>query len=444
MDDIKRLGRDKISRLMWNMCLQTTSAILLYSAYSLMDTYFVARGVGELAAGAVSVVSPILLLLGAVSTTVGTGAASIVSRALGRKDKDTAAYAVGNAMIIFWAFALINTVTGLIFLNPLLKLLGCTPGMMEYARNYAILIIIGSITSTGFSAVVRAEGATRYSLYMWGIPVCVNLILNPIFIFIFKWGTAGAALGTVLSQISAVVMYLYFFFGKKRSSYNIRLFHFRIKRSVAKEILLVGLPSLILNISITISTIVMNNLLKYFGGDILISAYGIVAKIAALFTMPQTGIVQGMQPIIGYNYGIKSFDRVKEAKNKAIFASISYGCVVFLFILLCKDMIVHLFISDKDMKALAVKILFIVMITLPIKGIPTIIASFYQSVGISKWSILIPVVNILIIEIPILLFGAIVGSIHGLFIAFIVKDVLALLFSFTVFEKTKKSNELRS
>lgn len=114
MDDIKRLGRDKISRLMWNMCLQTTSAILLYSAYSLMDTYFVARGVGELAAGAVSVVSPILLLLGAVSTTVGTGAASIVSRALGRKDKDTAAYAVGNAMIIFWAFALINTVTGLI------------------------------------------------------------------------------------------------------------------------------------------------------------------------------------------------------------------------------------------------------------------------------------------------------------------------------------------
>lgn len=319
-------------------------SILLYSIYSITDTYFVSTGVNEFAAGGISVASPILSILGAMSTTVGTGGASIVSRMLGKGNKEDAANVTSNAMMVYWIFAIACTVLGLLFIEPLLQLLGCTDSLMVYAKGYACIILLGSITSTAFSAIIRAEGDTKFSMYMWMVPVITNLILDPLFILVLKWGVKGAALGTICAQMISVVMSTYFFFFKKRESYSIRRDHFKLRIHIVKEIFVIGFPSLVLSVGGSICAILINNILKSQSGDVAITAYGIVWKIHGFFIMPCSGIVQGMQPIVGYNFGMGDFKRVRNTYEAVHNFDVGVWCVGSYFrvyIARAVDWIVH-------------------------------------------------------------------------------------------------------
>jgi Na+-driven multidrug efflux pump len=218
---VDALGRESIPRLMLKYTSATLIALLLNAVYNLTDTLFVSWGVGDNAMGGVSVVLPFVLLQGAISTAVGGGAASIVSRKLGAGKTDEAGKTTFNAMVVFYLTALIITATGFALINPLLNLFGVTAELYSAAKNYFIIILAGNVFSTGFSSIIRAEGKMLYGTLIWIIPITINIILDAIFIFALGWGVRGSAAATVICQFTSFLMCILFF--TKYTSQNIRV-----------------------------------------------------------------------------------------------------------------------------------------------------------------------------------------------------------------------------
>lgn len=283
------------------MSLHTTLSLVFYSLYSLTDTLFVSWGVSSFAAGGITLTAPITMILGAISTTMGTGGATLISRALGEGDRERSAQIAAHTFMTFWMAAILFTFVGLAFLEPILSIVGPDEFLAPYARDYLRVIILGSITSTGFSALIRAEGNTKFALYIWVIPTLINIIGDAVFILVLHLGTTGAAAATVLCQAVSAGMSVYYFFFSKRDAYKLKLRHFRPNLRLIGEIIAIGSPSLLSQIGASISSTVTNRCFLTFGGAAALSAFGIVSRIQSFFTLPQSGIVQGMQPIVGYN-----------------------------------------------------------------------------------------------------------------------------------------------
>ena len=225
---VDRLGTGKIGSLLWEMSSQTTLSLLVYAIYTVTDTYFLSVGINSLAAAGASIISPVLIALGGVATTVGVGGASVVSRALGEQNPEKASRTVANTFVIFWTVAVLIAVFGALFIRPIVYLLGATESVAPYAIAYGRIIFLGAIFSTGFSAIVRADGNVRYSTMMWIIPVAANTFLCWLFIMVMRLGVSGAALATVLGgQFLSACMSMYFFFFRKNRSYHLRGVYFK-------------------------------------------------------------------------------------------------------------------------------------------------------------------------------------------------------------------------
>ncbi|WP_260255978.1 MATE family efflux transporter [Streptomyces sp. 840.1] len=242
-DHTARLGTEPVGRLLWHACTQTTGAVGVYGIYALTNAWFVGHGVGDTAMAAVNLVAPLLLLLGAVSTTVGAGGASLVSRALGAGDRQAAARAAGNSFTLFWLCAVVTTTVGLALLDPLLTLLGAEGELRDSARPYAVILLCGALVSTGFSSLVRAEGRMGFSTLLWLVPVAVQITLDPLLIFGFGMGVEGAALGTVGGQAVSAALSLWFFFAQRGRPYRIDPSSLVPHGPTLRALLGIGLPS---------------------------------------------------------------------------------------------------------------------------------------------------------------------------------------------------------
>ena len=425
----ENLGTEPVSRLLAGMSLQTTLALLLYSVYALTDTFFISRGVSAYAAGGVSLTMPVVMILGAVSTTMGTGAASIISRALGKDDKEKAAATAANTFLIFWLTALAFTVLGLLFLNPLLRLLGTDDILLPYAKSYLRIILLGAVTSTGFSALIRAEGNTRFSLYIWIFPVLINLIFDPVFIFCFGWGVEGAAAATVLAQSISAGMSVYYFFFSGRDTYKIQREHFRLKRTLIGEIISIGSPSLISQAGTSLIVTIINQILLRYGGAEAITAFGIVSRIQGFMVLPQNGIVQGMQPIVGYNFAARLYDRVKKTIRLSIAASAAYGILMLLAGILGASFLVSIFVSEPEILALGASILPLIALCFPFKGIPTIVSAVFQSEGKPFLSVSLLLFGLFAVQLPVMLLLAQQFSLTGIWMSFVISDALMCIIS---------------
>ena len=208
--------------------------------------------------------------------------------------------------------ALVITVVGALFIRPSSYLLGATASVAPYAVDYGRIIFLGAITSTGYSAIVRADGNIRYSTAMWIIPVSANIVLCWLFILVLHLGVSGAALATVLGQAISAGMSIYFFFFRKDRSYQIKAAYFKPDWSIMAEVIIIGFPSFVKGISAGLVVIVTNNLLRLIGGDSALGVFAIVNRLYSGLNTPQIGIMQGMQPILGYNFGQKQLDRVRK------------------------------------------------------------------------------------------------------------------------------------
>ncbi len=277
-----------------------------------------------------------------------SGAVSIISIAFGKKDIEKANRVAGNTFMVFWTVAILITIFGLVYLEELLYAMGVTESLMPYAREYTRIILLGAVTSTGFSSLIRAEGSSKYAMYQWIIPISANIILDPILIFVFYLGIRGAAIGTVISQCISVAMCVYYFFLSGKSHMGIKLRHFLSDTIIIGEILMSGFPSFIRLASQSLTIVIINNVLRKYGGEFTIGIYGIVSKITVFLLLPLQGIIQGIQPVIGYNYGSGAKSRVSETLRCSSVIAAGYGVLMSLFLFVLSDKLMVIFSTDAE------------------------------------------------------------------------------------------------
>jgi putative MATE family efflux protein len=407
MDRSARLAQGSIPRLLFHFSLPAIVGVMAQALYAVIDRVFVGRALGPEAIAGITVAFPFMLIVLAFGMLVGFGATVLISIRLGEHNKDDAELALGNALVLLALVSIVTTVVGSVFLDPILRAFGASSEVLPYAEDYLRIIVLGTIFQTvgfGLNAAIRGEGNPRIAMLSMLISVLVNLILAPIFIFGFSWGMKGAALATVIAQaVSAVWVLAYFL--SRASLLRLRVRNLRLNRVICTSIFVIGMPSCAMQIANSILQSILIGQLRAYGGDMAISVFGIIYSALMLIAMPIVGINQGSQPIIGYNYGARRFDRVKKALETAILAASALVLLGFGVMMAFPAEVVRLFINQNDpsllaLTALGTRAIRITMATLPVVGFQIVGAGYFQAVGKPKAAMLLMLSRQVLLLIP--------------------------------------------
>ena len=330
------LGTEPIGRLLFQMAVPATIAMGVNALYNLVDTIFVGRIVGPLGIGGIGIAFPMQIAVLAVALLVGIGSASTISRSLGAGNPEKAAQVLGNAIIMILLAVAVVAITGLLFLDGLLSVLGATEDLRPYAREYLTVILPGSpfiAMAIVANHLVRSEGRSRRAMTIMLLGAGLNLLLDPLFIYVLDMGVRGAAIATVISQAASFV-YAMTFYVSGGSSIKVGLRYIRFDVGVSREVAAVGLASFVRQIAQSLFILITNNVLREVGTEIAISAFGVINKLLIFSIMPLVGIAQGFQPIAGYNYGAGNMRRVRDAVKIANVTVVSIALVYFTVVML--------------------------------------------------------------------------------------------------------------
>jgi putative MATE family efflux protein len=372
---------------------------------------------------AVNLAAPLLLILGAVSTTVGAGGASLVSRCLGANDPAGAARAAGNAFILFWLSAVTVSIVGLLALEPLLTVLGTTSGTRDLTRSYIVVLLCGTLVSTGFSSLVRAEGRLRYATALWLTTILIQMLLDPLFIYGLDLGVRGAALGNIGGQAVSGVMSLWFFFGQRQRPYRISARDLRPHGPTLRALLGIGAPSFLAGLGATLLTVLVNNILA---GAVALAAYAVCVRVLTFAAMPHLGISQGLQPVVAYNAGRRLFARVDRARILALRAVIGYGLIAALSIAALANPLAAAFVDDPLITPVTAKAMRILAIGTAAAGVAPLVSAYFQSRGRAAPSYLLSAGTLLLIKFPLVLALARFGDI-GVWLGLTVGEIASAL-----------------
>jgi putative MATE family efflux protein len=406
MDSSKQLGELKVSKLLMKFSIPAIVGMLVNAVYNLVDRIYIGNGVGSDGIGGITVAFPVMLVMMAFSMLIGLGANALVSIRLGEKRKEEAEVIFGNALSLLILIPLSISIIGLVTLDPLIKFLGASEQIFPYAKDYLQIILLGGVFQSigmGMNNFIRAEGNPKVAMCTMLIGALVNTILDPIFIFGFHWGMKGAALATILAQFVSAAWVLAYFFGGK-SLLKIHSKNLRLKLPVMGSIMSLGVAPFAMQLAASIQTLVLNTSLVSYGGDIAISGMGVVNSISTLIMMPIFGINQGVQPIIGYNYGAKKFDRVKEAYKMAVIFATIIVVVGWAVTRLFPEQLVYMFNSkDKELIDFGTMAIKRFMMFFPLIGFQIVSASYFQAIGKPRHSALLGLSRQILILIPALL-----------------------------------------
>lgn len=443
MQQTKQLGETSITKLLLKFSIPATVGMLVNALYNVVDRIFVGNGVGRLALSAITVEFPLTLMVMAFNMLIGIGASTLISIRLGQKKEKEAREIMGNAFVLFLIVGALVTVAGLFFLEPLLKLLGASPEVMPYAKDYGGIIIAGTLFFTigmGMNNMIRAEGNPKMAMATMLIGAVANIILDPIFIFVFGWGIKGAAIATIIAKaISAVWVLRYFLTGTGHLRLDIK--HIQMKSAHVLSILTLGIAPFSIQMAASLLNVILNKSLFHYGGDLALAAMGIVGSVTSLMLMPVFGITQGLQPIIGYNYGARNFSRVKEALQKGMLAATVITVLGFIIITLFPAQLVTLFNKeDADLVALGSRALQTFLMALPIIGAQIVGANYFQAVGKPKHAALLSLSRQVLILIPAILILPRFWGLNGIFYAGPLSDLLSTFITgFFVIRELKKN-----
>ena len=419
-----QLGEGPVGKLLISLSLPATFAMLVNGLYNLVDTIFIGRGVGTLAIGGLALALPAQMIVMAFGLTIGQGAASVVSRSLGAENYDRAKRAAGNAFVLAAVSGLVVLVLGRLFMEPLLNLLGATEALRESTRDYLSVIILGApflalaMTSNN---LLRAEGKAKVSMTVMLIGAVTNIVLDPIFIFVFKLGVAGAAWATIIGQFLSFLYAARFFFLRK-ADVQVELSDGRLEGSVVREILLLGFPTFIRQSGQSIVSILVNNLLGHYGGDLYISAFGVVNRLIMFLMMPLFGTVQGFQPIAGFNYGARKFDRVKKVLGVTIMVATIYTTTGFALLFSMPRLFAGIFTSDPGLLNSATHVLRFLVAAFPLVGFQIVGSTYFLVVGKSLPSLILNLSRQFLFLIPLLLMLPKIWELNGLLLSFPLAD----------------------
>lgn len=428
MDRSKQLGEEKVSKLLLKFSIPAIIGMLVNALYNVVDRIFIGNGVGPLGIAGITIGFPIMLVIMAFAMLVGIGANSLISIRLGEQRKDEAELILGNAMVLLIGIALTISIVGLIFIVPLLRIFGASETVLPYAKDYLSIILWGTVAQTvgfGMNNFIRAEGNPRIAMFTMLIGAILNTILDPIFIFVFGWGIRGAAIATVMSQVASAAWVLYHFLGG-RSTLKVHKKNLALRSHIVQKIVTLGAAPFLMQLAASLLNTIMNKSLNIYGGDIAISGMGIVSSIMTLILMPIFGINQGVQPIIGYNYGARKFDRVKKALKLAIAAATTVTCIGFAATRLFPTQLVSLFgKKDEELIEFGARAMTIFLAFLPIIGFQIVSANYFQAVGKPKHSAFLSLSRQVLVLIPALLILPRFFGLEGLLMAGPTADLIS-------------------
>jgi len=419
-----RLGEYPVGKLLLEFSIPAIVAMIANALYNVVDSIFVGRGVGSLALTAVTIALPIMVVLMAFGMLIGIGSTALISIRLGQQKPEEAEEILGTAFASAFAVGIGVSVVLLIFLDPLLRFLGATPDVFGYAKQFSSVILIGAVfqfISFGLNNIIRAEGNPLISMATMLFSAGVNTVLNPIFIFVFHWGVIGSALATVTTQIM-VSGYILYHFTIGRSNLKLHRKNLRIRTDLIWKIAAIGLSPFLLQMAASVTLFIFNSNLLAYGGEMAVAAMGVINRSALMLLMPIFGINQGAQPVIGYNYGAKKYDRVKKALKLAATAATLICIVGFLVSELFSHQIITLFNKDKELIEIGTRGIRIFMLMLPIVGIQIVITNYFQAVGKASKAIFLSLTRQVLFLIPLVLILPLFFQLDGIWIAGPVAD----------------------
>ena len=397
------LGQKPVGRLLWQYALPAMVAMTASSLYNIIDRAMIGQVVGPEAIAGLGITFPLMNLSVAFGAAVGVGASTCISVKLGQRDYETAENLLGNTVTLNLIVGLLFMVVCLVFLDPILRFFGASDVTLPYARQFMQVILAGNMITHmyfGMNAVLRAAGKPRHAMYATLFTVGMNIVLVVAFVWWLRWGIRGAALATIVSQTLALCWQMRIF-SDKRELLHLKPGIYRLKSDLVRNIVAIGVSPFLMQTTSCIIVIFMNNQFVHYGGDMAVGAYSIANSMAMVFFMFVMGVNQGMQPIVGYNFGAEKFDRMQ----RCLWLAIAAGTVILLFgwilCMLFPQEIARIFTTDPTLMAMSARGIRLDMLVFPIIASQAVITNFFQCIGKVKISIFLSLSRQLLFLLPL-------------------------------------------
>ena len=396
------LGTKPVGQLLWQYALPAIVAMSASSIYNIIDRAMIGQIVGPEAIAGLGITFPFMNLSAAFGAAVGVGSSASISVKLGQRDYQTAQNLLGNTMTLNLIIGFSFMVISLLFLDPILYFFGASEVTLPYAREFMTIILLGNVMTHmyfGMNAVLRAAGKPKHAMYSVLFTVAMNIVLVVMFVWWFRWGIRGAALATVTSQTLAMCWQLWLF-SDKQEILHLKRGIYKLKQRLVTSIIAIGISPFLMNVTSCVIVIIMNNQFVRYGGDMAVGAYSIANSVVMMFFMFVMGVCQGMQPIVGYNYGAEKYDRML----RCLFLAIGYATLILLIgwalSMLFPREIARIFTTDPTLMDMSARGIKLDMLVFFVVGSQATITHFFQSIGKVKASIFLSLSRQLFLLLP--------------------------------------------
>lgn len=423
------LANEPIKTLLWRLSLPAMAGMFVMSLYNVVDAIFVGRGVGTLGIAGISIVFPIQMVIMGIGLMVGMGAASLISRSLGADKMERAERTLGNAIILILILGGTLAVVALSRSTFLLRLFGATDNILPYAKEYMDIILLGVVFhefSMAANAIIRAEGNARVAMISMFIGALLNIALDPIFIFALGMGIRGAAIATVIAHITTT-LYLAHYFLSGKSSLRIRVKNFILERAVVKEIVAIGFAAFVRTAAGSFIAVIINRTLGFYGGDVSIAVFGVVHRVLHFAVMPNMGIAQGLQPILGFSYGARRYDRGIEVIRRSFIIAAAFSVGAVLIILLFAEPIIRFFSTDAALISQGTHAIRLIFMALWLVGFQIVGATIFQAIGKPIQTFILSTSRQILFLIPLVFILPRFFGLNGIWLSFPIADTLSFI-----------------
>ncbi len=421
------LGTKPIGQLLWQYALPAIVAMSASSLYNIIDRAMIGQIVGPEAIAGLGITFPFMNLSAAFGAAVGVGSSACISVKLGQRDYVTAGNLLGNTITLNLIIGLSFMAVCLLFLDPILLFFGASDVTLPYARSFMTIILLGNVITHmyfGLNAVLRAAGKPKHAMYSVLFTVAMNIVLVILFVWWFRWGIRGAALATVTSQTIAMCWQLYLF-SNKSEILHLKRGIYKLKKRLVSNIIAIGISPFLMNVTSSVIVIFMNNQFVHYGGDMAVGAYSIANSVVMMFFMFVMGVCQGMQPIVGYNYGAEKYDRML----RCLFLAITYATAILLvgwgLSMLFPRQIARIFTTDATLIEMAARGIRLDMLVFFVVGSQATITHFFQSIGKVKVSIFLSLSRQLFLLLPMAYVFPIFWHLDGVWYSMPASDFLS-------------------
>ena len=431
----KMLANERIGKLLWKLALPAGIGMFVMALYNVVDTIFIGQVVGTLGIAGLTIVFPIQILIMGMGMLIGIGGASLISRSLGARDFEKAERTLGNAILLAVILGVLIAIVGLSNSGFWLRLIGASETILPYAKDYLDIILLGTvfrIFAMTISQLVRAEGNARVAMTSMLIGAILNILLDAVFILALRMGIKGAAIATVLSQV-VTSLYIIRYYLSQNSSVKLHMKNFAPQRIVIRGIVAIGFGSFVRTAGGSLVAIILNRTLVGYGGDLAVAAYGIVLRAMMFAFMPIMSVGQGLQPILGFSYGAKRFDRALQVIKLSVIAATIFSIVSFLLIFFLRAPIMHIFTNDGSLVSAGSHAARLIFLAAYLLGFQMVGSVVFQALGKTMPTFVTATSRQLLFFLPLVFILPRFLQLDGVWLSFPIADALSFILTLALF-----------